>query len=177
MDIKFFVNALLVVGIAAYFVPVENKVSKNDEKDIALVVFEKPYMYTIDEQSISKEVKASYAVKYKNRDEIFKANIVLKNKPPQNDFIVEKLSAKNIISHGDILTFKDDVNYERDDFVSLQTKELFYNTKEKIAYNDVPYKGTYYKNSIEGSKLYIDMKKDLLKSKKVHLEIDMDNKK
>lgn len=173
MGIKIFVNSLLALGIAAYFLPVENVVTQSDDKDIPLVVFDKPYMYTLDETSVSREVRASNAVKYRNRDEMFNADIILKNKPPKTDFIVEKLKAKTIISHGDILTFKDDVSYSRDNFVNLTTQKMYYNTKEKIAYNDMPYKGRYYDNDVEGTHLYFDMGKDYIKSKNVHFEVDM----
>lgn len=176
MGIKIFVNSLLALGIAAYFIPVENKTSLSDDKDIPLVVFEKPYMYTLDEVSVSREINASHAVKYKNRDEMFNADIILKNKPPKDDFIVEKLKAKTIISHGDILTFKEDVSYKRDNFIDLTTDKLYYNTKDKIAYNDVAYQGNYYKNHVEGTHLYLDMSKNYIKSKKVHFEVDMKNK-
>jgi len=173
MGIKIFVNSLLALGIAAYFIPVENIKTQSDDKDIPLVVFEKPYMYTLDETSVSREVRATHAVKYKNRDEMYNADIILKNKPPKTDFIVEKLKAKTIISHGDILTFKEDVSYSRDNFISLTTQKMYYDTKARVAYNDVPYKGKYYNNNVEGTNLYIDMSKNYMKSKKVHFEVEM----
>lgn len=175
MGVKIFVNALLVFSIGVYFIPVENKKTKEDIKDIPLVVFEKPKMYTLSKNTLSRVVDASHAVKYQNRDEMFNANIIIKNEKPQKGFLVEKVKSDLIVNHGDILTFKGNVNYQRDYFINLDTSKLYYNTKDKIAYNDVAYEGNYYKSTVNGTDLYLDMMNSSMKSKNVHFEIDMKN--
>ena len=37
-----------------------------------------PYMYTIDENCINRTVETSYAIKYKTREEMLNANVILK---------------------------------------------------------------------------------------------------
>ncbi|MFK2821948.1 hypothetical protein ACOJTA_03200 [Malaciobacter sp. WC5094] len=175
MGVNIFVNALLVLAVGIYFIPVENKKTKENIKDIPLVVFEKPKMFTLSQETLTRVVIANKAIKYKNRDEMFNANIVIKNEKPQRGFFVEKVKADLIISHGDILTFKDNVNYQKDSFINLNTSKLYYNTKEKIAYNDVLYDGNYYKNTVKGTDLYLNLMNNSLKSKNVHFEIDMKN--
>ncbi len=175
MGVKIFVNALLVLAIGVYFIPVENKKTREDIKDIPLVVFENPKMYTLSENTLSRVVNASHAVKYQNRDEMFNANIIIKNEKVKKDFLVDKIKSDLIINHGDILTFKGNVNYQRDYFINLDTSKLYYNTKDKIAYNDVAYKGNYYKSTVDGTDLYLDSVNSSMKSKNVHFEIDMKN--
>lgn len=177
MGINVFLNALLVLAVGAYFIPVENKISINDSKDIPLVVFEEPLMYTLDNVSVSRVVQASHAVRYKNRDELLNADIILKNEDPKKGFKLEKLKAKVVIKKGDSFILKKDVKYQRDDFINLDTNELNYNFKTKIAYNNVPYDGIYYNHTIKGTKLYLDANKSSMKSKNVHFVIDMKNKK
>ncbi|QKJ23427.1 LPS export ABC transporter periplasmic protein LptC [Poseidonibacter lekithochrous] len=177
MGIKLFVNILLALGIAAYFIPVENRISENTDKDIPLVVFEEPLMFTLTEDSVTKVVDASKAIKYKNRDEMFDADIIIKNTKKNKKYNLDKLNAKMIISHGDILTLKEKVFYRRDNFMTLNTEKLYYNTKQKVAYNDIAFNGKYNGSTIKGTNLYLDMNKNNFKSKKVHFEIDMKNKK
>ena len=177
MDIRIFVYALLGLSAAAYFLPVENLTKTNVDKDIPLVVFEEPLMYTLDEVGVSRVVQSSHAVRYKNRDEMFNADIILKNRAEKKTFDLEKLKAKTIIKKGDDFTLLKDVNYKRDNFVNLDTQEMYYNLKTRIAYNNIPYEGTYNKHYLKGTKLYLEGNKSLIKSKDVHFEIDMKNKK
>lgn len=177
MGINVFLSSLLAISVGVYFIPVENVVKITDNKDIPLVVFEEPLMYTLDESSVSRVVQSSHAVRYENRDEMINANVILKNKDPKKKFDAENLKAEIIIKKGDIFTLKKGVEYKRDDFIDLTTDELFYNLDTKVAYNEVPYEGNYFDHYIKGKKLYLDANKNSMKSKDVHFEIDMKNKK
>ena len=60
MDIKLFNYSLLLLAIGAYFIPVENIKKDSDIKDIPLVIFEKPLMYTLDDENLSNNHDCSY---------------------------------------------------------------------------------------------------------------------
>ena len=177
MDIKLFNYSLLILATGAYFIPVENRAKNNDIKDIPLVVFEKPLMYTVTDKNVSRVVKGSHAIKYKARDEMYDVNIILRNNLEKKDFKIETLEAQVIIKKGDNLTLQRDVKYHRDDFINLNTDALDYNIKTKLATNSVPYDGYYYSNTIKGTNLYLDGTKNYMKSKDVHFEIEIKNKK
>lgn len=176
MDIKFFTYILLALSIGSYFIPVHNNINKDAQKDVPLVIFEEPLMYTLNENSINRIVQASHAVRYKNRDEMFNADIIIKNIDKTKDFDLEKLKADIIIKKGDVYSLIDNVKYKRDDFINFNTKELYYNDKTKIAYNKHPFDGNYYDNFVEGKVLYLDANKNFIKSNDVHFEIDMNKK-
>ena len=176
MDIKLFNYSLLLLAIGTYFIPVENRVKNDDIKDIPLVVFEKPLMYTITDKNVSRIVEGSHAVKYKTRDEMYDANIVLRNNLEKKDYNIETLEAQVIIKKGDNLTLRKDVKYNRDNFINLSTDALDYNIKTKVAMNDISYDGYYYNNRINGNSLYLDGMKNNIKSKDVHFEIEVKNK-
>ena len=106
MDIKLFNYSLLFLAIGTYFIPVENRAKNNDIKDIPLVVFEKPLMYTITDKNVSRIVEGSHAVKYKTRDEMYDANIVLRNNLEKNNYNIETLEAQVIIKKGDELNLR-----------------------------------------------------------------------
>lgn len=175
MGIKVFFSSILVLAAASYFLPVDNYKKDNEDKDIPLVVFEESTMYTLTEKSLNRVVNSSHAVRYKNRDEMLNANIILKNKNNDN-YKSENLKAKQIVKKGNLLTLERDVQYYRDDFIDLKTEELFYNLETKVATNSLPYEGNYFGHFIKGEKLYLDATLNNMKSKNVHYEIDMKNK-
>jgi hypothetical protein len=177
MDIKLFNYSLLLLAIGAYFIPVENIKKDSDIKDIPLVIFEKPLMYTLDDENLSRIVDSSHAIRYKTRDEMYDANILLKNNLEEKDYKIETLEAQVIIKKGDDLSLRKDVKYNRDNFINLNTDALDYNLKTRLAKNSVAYDGYYYKNSIKGTNLYLDGIQNHMKSKNVHFEIEVKNKK
>ena len=176
MDIKLFTYILLAFSIGTYFIPVENRINNNALKDTPLVIFEEPLMYTINEKSINRIVQSSHAVRYRNRDEMFNADIILKNNDEKQNFNSESLKADIIIKKGDVYSLIDNVKYKRDDFINLNTKELFYNEKTRIAYNKQPYDGNYFDNYVKGKVLYLDINNNFMKSQDIHFEIDMNKK-
>lgn len=173
MDIKSFITILLVLGIAAYFIPVENIKKDKSDKDIPLVIFEEPLMYTFNDSTITRVVQASHAVRYKNRDEMFNADIILNNIDKTKKYITEKFKADIIIKKKELYTLFDNVKYTRDNFITFSTNELYYNENTKIVYNDKPFEAKYYKSLLKGTNLYFDTTEKEMKSQNTHFEIDM----
>lgn len=176
MDIKFFISILLAIGVGAYFLPVENYKSSDLEKDNPQVIFEKPMMYTLTQNGITRTIDASQAVRYKNRDEMFDTKIVLRNEADNKKFNSEKLNADIIVKKDDLYTLIDNVVYARDDFISLATKQLYYDDKTKVVYNEKPFTGKYYNHKVSGENLRFDSDKKILESQNIHLEINMNKK-
>lgn len=176
MALNIFVYTLLVVSTLYYFVPVS--ISKNEQlsKDIPLLIFEEPLMYTLNEQNIYRIVQSTKTVKYKDRDEMFDADIILRNSQKQKDFNFEKLKADKIIKISDDFNLTGNVRYKRDEFVNFNTPQLFYNQKTKIAYNKHPYSGNYYKHLAKGTNLYLDTNQHFVKAENVHFNIDIKDK-
>jgi len=177
MDIRFFTYLLLILAIGTYFMPVDNVIKDDSSKDTPLVVFEKPLMHTINEQNVSRTVIASRVVRYKARDEMHDADILLRNSLDNTEYKEESLKAKVIIKIVDELNLRKDVIYKRDDFISLNTNELNYNLKTKLAQNNTAYTGNYYNNSIDGTNLYLDGINNYMKSNNVHFQIEVKNNK
>ena len=176
MVIKFFAFILLFLAVGAYFVPVENIKNNIIDKDAPVVIFETPAMYTINEEGINRIVYANNAIKYKNRDEMYNADILLKNIDKTQDFKNEKLKADLIVKKGDNYTLTDNVKYTRDDFIKLNTNELFYDDIAKIATNTKPFDAIYNKHTLKGDTVYLDINKYFVKAKNTHFEIDVNKK-
>ena len=176
MAIKIFTFLILVISLGSYFIPIKSIKKNSVDKAIPLVIFESPFMYTIDENTINRTVKASHAIKYENRDEMYDADILLKNLDKTQEFKIEKLKADLIVKKADTYTLTNNVKYTRDDFIKLDTEELFYNDINKIVTNNKPYNATYYNHAFNGENVYLDIKKDFITSKNTHFEIKIDKK-
>lgn len=176
MGIKLFTFILLILSLGAYFIPVENLKKNLVDKDIPLVIFEDAFMYTIDENSINRIVFATHAIKYKNRDEMYNADIVLKNTDDTKNFNSEKLKADLIVKKGDNYELTNNVKYTRDDFIKLNTNELFYDDIKKIAQNTKPFDAIYNNHFVKGDTVYLEINSDFIKAKNTHFEIDVTKK-
>ncbi len=176
MGINIFLALLLSLSFFIYLIPIKSSNSSKTIKDLPLVIFEKPTMYTINEKYISRVAKAKNAYKYKNRDEFENADIILRNIDEEKDYKFENLEALQIIKKDNILELKKRVNYKRDDFISFKTDELLYDLTKKIAYNNLPFEGRYNRHFVSGKDLILDSKKSELKAKDIHFEFDLENK-
>jgi hypothetical protein len=171
MDIRTFSYILLASVIVFYFIPVKNPDRTSENKDIALVVFEKPQMYTLTTQKVTKIVKANSFVKYKNRDEMFDAHMII------NENNHEFISAQKVVNKNNILKLNGSVYFKQSDYLTLNTEELFYKVNDNIAYNSLPYKARYHNSNFEGTHLYLDTKNNYMKTQNIHFELDLNNKK
>ncbi len=176
MVIKFFALILLFLSVLAYFIPIEDMKKDIVDNTVPIVIFEKSTMYTIDENSINRIIYANNAVKYNNRDEMYDANITLKNLDETKNFKSENLKADLIVKTQSNYTLTNNVKYTRDDFIKLNTEELFYDDTKKIANNTKPFDAIYNNHSLKGDTFYIDINNDFAKAKNTHFEIDVTKK-
>ena len=176
MAIKVFTFFLFAISLWAYFLPVESLKDRLADKDAPVVIFEEPFMYTIDTNSINRTVQASYAIKYKDRDEMFNSDIILKNIDKTKNFNSENLKADLVVKKENTYTLTNNVKYKRDDFIKLNTEELFYNDLTKIANNTKPFDGIYNNHFVKGDTLYFDLNNSSITAKNTHFELEIDNK-
>lgn len=176
MGMKNFIFVLLFLAIGAYFIPVKNLEKNIMGKDLPLVIFEDPIMYTLNEKNVSRVVVATHAVKYQNRDEMFNADIILKNEDLTKNFDNEKLKADLIVKKENIYVLTTNVKYTRDNFIKLNTNELIYNDTKKIAENSKPFVAIYNNHLLKGSSVFLDINNDFLTAKNTHFEIDVNKK-
>ncbi len=176
MGLNIFVFVLLIISSLYYFVPVSISKNQLTNADTPLLIFDEPLMYSLNEKNIHRIIQSTKSIRYKNRDEMFDADIILRNEDPKKTFNFEKLKSDKIIKINDDFDLIGNVRYKRDEFVNFNTQRLFYNQKTKIAKNKHPYNGNYYKNLVKGVNLYLDANKHFVKAQNVHFNIDMKNK-
>ncbi|NVJ53551.1 MAG: hypothetical protein HWD90_07635 [Campylobacteraceae bacterium] len=176
MAIRVFVLILLVLSATSYFIPVKNILKEDNEVETPLLVFNDSTMYTLTTDSMNRIVYAKEVYRFEKRDVMHEGALTLKTYDSKNNYVTDVLYSDVIVKRGDIYKFFKNVKFRRDDFISLNTDELFYNAKEEIVTNTLPFNGNYYNNIINGDSLYLDMKSYFMKSNNTHFEIDMKNK-
>jgi len=176
MAIIFFIYSLLFISVISLFTTVNNDISESDEKDIALVTFNESTMYTLNDKQVTRIVQSSKAIRYKEREEMFKGTFVHRVKSNDKNSLADVVSADFIEKRGQKIKFMDHVKYSRDNFITFKTEVLNYDLDKKIAYNDKPFTAKYYGDFLKGTNIYLDIEKSYFKSKKAHFEIEMEKK-
>lgn len=175
MVIKLFVFILFILSAFSYFIPVEQINKKNVEKETPMLVFNDSTMYTLTTESMNRIVYAKEVYRYEKRDMMHEGALTLKTLDKNNNYITDVLYADVIIKRDELYKFFKNVKFKRDNFISLNTDELFYDAKKEVATNSLPFEGKYYDNIINGKNLYLDLKNYYMKSNNTHFEIDMKN--
>lgn len=176
MVIRVFVLLLLVLSVVSYFIPIEQK-DKNDlKKDIPLLTFNDSTMYTLTPASMNRIVYSKQAMRYSDRDVMYDGALTLKGEDKDNKEITDIIYSDVIIKRGETFKFLNNVKYRRDNYITLNTDELIYDSKNEIATNSLPFDGTYYNHSIKGTNIYLELKEYYMKAKEAHFEVDVEKK-
>jgi len=174
MVVKGFIFLLLSFAVISYFIPVENKNKKDSKEDIALLTFTDSTMYTLTPTSMNRVIYAKKVLRYENKDVMHDGALTLKAKDKDNKEITDILYSDVIIKRADDFKFLNNVKYKRDDYITLNTDELLYNAKTKIATNTLPFDGTYFNNYIKGENIYLDLNKYHMKANNAHFEVEVE---
>lgn len=171
MAINIFIYSLLIVSIVSLFATVSKKEESLKGVEKPQIVFEKSTLYTLNDKNIERIVNSSSAQRFKDRDLMYDGKIILRTNKNTTDYIESDI----IIKRNDDYKFLNNVKYNRENNILLNTDELFYNTKTKIAQNSKPFDGSYFEHKVKGTHLFLDNNKNLIKSKNTHFEIDINN--
>lgn len=175
MAIRGFLFILLSFSFISYFMDVKTTIKKDSNEDIALLTFDDATMYTLTPDSMNRIIYSKKVLRYKTKDVMHEGALTLKGKDKNEKEITDILYSDIIIKRGNSFKFLNNVKYKRDDAITLNTDELVYNAKTKIATNTLPFNGTYFNNYIKGENIYLDLNKYYMKSDNTHFEIEVKN--
>lgn len=175
MAIKSFVAILFLFALVSYFVPVKNITKKNNISDMPILTFNDSTMYTLTPESMNRIIYAKEVLRFETRDVMHEGALTLTGVDKDKNEILDTLYSDVIIKRAEKFTFLNNVKYKRNDYITLNTDELIYDSKSKIATNTMPFDGTYFNNYIKGKKIYLDLNKYYMKSKNTHFEIELKN--
>ncbi len=173
MAIKGFVFVLLLFSIISYLIPVKEVSKKNTTLDIPILTFSDSTMYTLTPTSMNRVIYAEEVLRFESKDVMHKGVLTLKGKDKELNEITDVLYSDVIIKKENNFTFLNNVKYKRNNYITLDTDELMYNSKTKVATNTLPFEGTYFNNYIKGKDIYLDLNKYYMKAKDAHFEIEV----
>ncbi|NQY54725.1 MAG: hypothetical protein HRT42_14275, partial [Campylobacteraceae bacterium] len=138
MVLKVFVYSILFISIFFLIGDVENKKDKNITSNEVMLSFKNATMYSLSEDKVNRIIKAQTVLRYKTKDVMHNATILLSNEEIKID---DEIKADIMIKKGKNYSFLNNASFKRSDFISLYSDELFYNAKNGIITNTKKYNG------------------------------------
>ncbi len=168
MGMKRFITTLLVLSIFFLFYDIKSIKSdiKKDEKP--LVSFYDAISYTIDEHSVTSIVRANEIYLYKKREEMVSATMLLRQEQQTETNFAK---ADFVTKIEDDLYLDGNVMLQAQRGVQLTSEQLEYNTKTKIAKNQLPFVIEYNESVFRGEKLYLDFDKRFINGNNVKFSL------
>ncbi len=141
--------------------------TKKDTLNHSTIKFTNIQSYSIDKNGIQNSIKASKALKFTQHDEIYDINISYKN-----DNREDQISAKKAIYTNGIFYLTQNVFYENNLSISLKSEELEYDSKNRVARSNLPFKFYNKQGNMIGEGFRYDIQNQIFKSNKVKFEIE-----
>lgn len=171
MAINYFTYAILVISLVSAIVEITPKEKDNNKEEKPQIVFENSTLYTFNVDNLERIVNSTRAMKYKTKDIMYDGKIILRRVDNGTDYIESDVIIKRLEQY----KFLNNVKYNRENNIILNTDELFYDGIKKIATNTIEFDGIYNDSTIKGKALYLDTNKSVFKAKNTHFEVLTDN--
>jgi len=164
MAVDKFIYILFISVLCIQFIQIEVEDKKSIIKKQPQIVLTNSSMYSLNEDNMEQIITSKVFSKLDDTEELKYVKIESR----KNSNI---LSANLIIKKANKLKLFDNIKYTQDNFISFETSKLNYDLETKIADNKVSFSGIYKNNIINGSEIYLDTKKNIMKAKKVYFKI------
>ncbi len=171
MGINYFTYTILVVALVSAVIGIAPEEKDKNNEEQPQIVFENSTLYTFNVDNLERIVNSTRAMKYKNKDIMYDGKIILRRVDNGTDYIESDVIIKRLEQY----KFLNNVKYNRENNIVLNTDELFYDGIKKIATNTIAFDGIYNSSTIKGNSLYLDTNKSIFKSKDTHFEVLMNN--
>ena len=172
MALNFFIFLIIVISLLMTNLEVKERNLSITYKDIPMVVFENSTLYEISKKEVIRIIQSSKALNYKDRDELFDATIIVRNRDKNSS---DSISAKHIIKKDRFYKMYQNVYLNRDNTMQLQTNFISYDEKNQIASNDVDFKLIHNNSILTGDSFYFDGINGIIKAKNAHFIIKQED--
>lgn len=173
MAIKYFTYLILVISFISAIVTITPKENDKSKEEQPQIVFENSTLYTFNVDNLERIVNSTRAMKYKTKDIMYDGKIILRRVDNGTDYIESDVIIKRLEQY----KFLNNVKYNRENNIILNTDELFYDGIKKIATNTIEFDGIYNNSTIKGKALFFDTNKSIFESKDTHFEILLNDSK
>lgn len=128
-------------------------------------------MYELNKNALETLVTGSQALKYQDRYLFNEVDFT-----DNSEKFVSNLQANSGVYKNDILKLKGNVSFVREDGLEFKSKTLVYSTKSAIAHTDDAYIAFLGENSMRGTSLRYNSKKNKIMSKNVIVQYQIEEK-
>ena len=170
MGITKFIYLLLIIAITFLFYKVENNVKVVNTQEKPMLVFEDSIAYDISQQGVTKVIEFKNTLIYDNYEKSFDATIVSRD---DKNGTTNIMSANEMIKRVDKLSLMGNVHLLNDEDFNLETEELQYNLKTKIAKNSTRFRLKKGNTVLNGEDLYLDSMNNNIEANKAHFKIKL----
>jgi hypothetical protein len=169
MGINFFILLIIVISIIVTNLTVEEKIKKIQYTNIPLVTFKDSTMYDLDQNEVKQIVVSSQALNFKNRDELYDATIVIRNKSNSTNTV----SAEYILKKDSVYKLYQNVNIElkNDNVTSLYGNYIEFDENTNILISKKEFDLQYNENQLVGKNLYYDANNNIIKAQNTNFKL------
>ena len=174
MGINLFVLIIIISSIIVTNIK-ENIVIKQVEyANIPIVTFNNSTLYIINDKEVKQIISSSQALSFENRNELYDATILMKNKYNKTNTISAEYMLKDDFVYKLYQNVQIKINTKQN--IVLNSDFMEYDTKNNILTNNKPFELLYNNNILYGENLFYNNKYNIIKAKNTHFKIKKVNK-
>jgi len=174
MGINLFVLIIIIGSIIITNIKEDIVIKQIEYANIPIVTFNNSTLYIIDDKQVSKIVSSSQALSFDNRDELYDATILIKNKYNKTNTISAEYMLKDDFVYKLYQNVQIKINTNQK--IVLNSDFMEYDTKNNILTNNKPFELLYNNNILNGDNLFYNNKYNIIRAKNTHFKINKENK-
>jgi hypothetical protein len=147
MAIRYFIFALFSISLISLFISIEKVKDAKKIEEKPTMIFDNAKMYTITTTGVEKFLDAKKTLIYNTKEEAHEAKVVIKTK---DNKVYDTVLTDYVLKRGDKITLLGNVVFTRGDFIKVTTDEMYYDMKQKNAYNTKKFVAYYRDNKFIG---------------------------
>ncbi|MDX9743486.1 MAG: hypothetical protein RBT59_06675 [Arcobacteraceae bacterium] len=171
MALKFFIFCIIL----SPFLLVNNSVVEHTpialNKEVPNITFINSVMYDINTNNVDKRVYSREANRYENKEELYNADLLLRNANNNSDTI----KAEYMKKENNIYYFQKNVVFKRDVDLELKTDSIQYDITSGIATNQVDFFFKYKNSFFSGKNLYLSRNDYAISGDNAHFIINKED--
>lgn len=168
MAIRVFIYSLMFLVVISFITSGDAQKREIKPEDKPGLIFDNSTVYTLTQEGLSRIIISQRAERYKTKDVMYQGKIITESK---KDGYTDFISADLMVKRGDKFKFINNAKYNRENFIEVNSDEILYNAKTRIATNSMPFTGKYYEHTLNGSHLFFNANNSTIKAKKAHFEV------
>ncbi len=147
MAIKYFVFSLFVFSLISLFVSIDTIKDTKKPEEKPHMIFDDAIMYTINQNGVDRVIDAKKTLIYNSKEEAYEAKVTIKTKDGK---VYDSVLSDYVLKQGDKISLLGNVVFNRGDFITVKTDEMYYDMQQKNAHNTKKFVAYYYDNKFTG---------------------------